>query len=120
VGANYAAPTIQEIKTAIYQYGPVESMVCVGNGFTNYRSGTFTQDESGTCQNGYVNHAVVLVGWDDSRGPNGSWILRNSWGPGWGDKGYMYIDRTVSNIGYFTSYIEYTPQQKLFIPFIRR
>jgi C1A family cysteine protease len=33
-------------------------------------------------------HAVLIVGFDDSR----SWfIVRNSWGTGWGDKGYFYI-----------------------------
>lgn len=33
-------------------------------------------------------HAVVLVGYDDEK----KWfIVRNSWGVGWGDKGYFYM-----------------------------
>lgn len=33
-------------------------------------------------------HAVMLVGYDDSK----QWfIVRNSWGTGWGDKGYFYM-----------------------------
>ena len=33
-------------------------------------------------------HAVLWVGYDDSK----QWfIVRNSWGPGWGDKGYFYL-----------------------------
>lgn len=33
-------------------------------------------------------HAVMLVGYDDSK----QWfIVRNSWGTGWGDKGYCYM-----------------------------
>jgi C1A family cysteine protease len=32
-------------------------------------------------------HAVVLVGWDESPFP---WIVRNSWGPTWGDSGHFH------------------------------
>lgn len=33
-------------------------------------------------------HAVICVGFDDSLK---CWIMRNSWGVGWGDKGYFYM-----------------------------
>jgi C1A family cysteine protease len=33
-------------------------------------------------------HVVVFVGWDDSKK---SWIVKNSWGKGWGNKGFGYI-----------------------------
>lgn len=33
-------------------------------------------------------HAVVCVGYDDSKH---LWIMRNSWGKNWGDKGYFYL-----------------------------
>ena len=33
-------------------------------------------------------HAVLCVGYDDSRS---CFIMRNSWGENWGDKGYFYI-----------------------------
>ena len=33
-------------------------------------------------------HAVVCVGYDDKKQ---IWIMRNSWGTGWGDKGYFYL-----------------------------
>ena len=33
-------------------------------------------------------HAVLAVGYDDSKQ---WWIMRNCWGPKWGDKGYFYL-----------------------------
>ena len=33
-------------------------------------------------------HAVVCCGYDDNKK---HWIMRNSWGPHWGDGGYFYI-----------------------------
>jgi C1A family cysteine protease len=33
-------------------------------------------------------HAVCIVGYDDA---HASFIMRNSWGASWGDKGYFYL-----------------------------
>ncbi|MBW3004961.1 thrombospondin type 3 repeat-containing protein [Candidatus Woesearchaeota archaeon] len=33
-------------------------------------------------------HVVMFIGWDDSKQ---SWIVKNSWGTGWGNKGFGYI-----------------------------
>jgi len=42
------------------------------------------------------------VGWDDS---HDSWIVRNSWGTGWGESGYFEIRRGDSNIGQHVVYV---------------
>lgn len=41
------------------------------------------------CNNnaGTVNHAVLLVGKDES----GNWLIQNSWGLKWGDSGFMTL-----------------------------
>ncbi|MCF7936673.1 MAG: hypothetical protein K9L28_10075, partial [Synergistales bacterium] len=47
-----------------------------------------------------TDHAVNIVGWNDNYpkenfasepAEDGAWIVRNSWGTDWGDKGYLYI-----------------------------
>lgn len=55
-------------------------------------------------------HAVAIVGWDDSYSKtnfkvqpnsNGAWIIKNSYGPDFGDAGYMYIsyeDASIADI----------------------
>ena len=39
-------------------------------------------------ENSLGGHAVVCVGYDDTKN---LWIMRNSWGEGWGDGGYFYL-----------------------------
>lgn len=106
VNPSVNVPSVAELKQAIYNYGPISVAVCVGSAFQSYRGGVFATDETYQCQGG-VNHAVVLVGWDDSQGSRGIWYLRNSWGPGWGEGGYMRIARGVSNVGYAATYVVY-------------
>jgi len=98
--------TSAAIKQAIYDHGAVVAAVCVGSAFQSYRSGVFATNEQ-VCGSNLTNHLIVLVGWDDTVSANGAWILRNSWGPGWGIGGYMLIDRTVSNIGTASNYVVY-------------
>jgi C1A family cysteine protease len=103
VGSETAVPSVDAIKQAIYTYGPISVGVYVGNAFQAYTGGIFNINESGT-----VNHAVVLVGWnDDQATDNGYWILRNSWGTSWGESGYMRIRYNISQVGYAANFIEY-------------
>jgi inhibitor of cysteine peptidase len=103
VATANSVPSVAALKQAIYDYGPIAVAVCVGSSFTGYTGGVLTTGD--VCRDGPVNHGVILVGWDDSLGPGGAWILRNSWGPGWGEGGYMNIAYGISNVGYGATYV---------------
>jgi len=104
VDGDDQVPTVDKMKQAIYEYGPVCAAVYVGNAFQSYTSGVFDKDETpggglfcGCEPPPKVNHAIFLVGWDDSKQ---TWILKNSWGTGWGESGCMRIKYGTSNVGF--------------------
>ncbi len=99
VDGSVAIPSTDAIKQAIYTYGPVSVAVYVNYAFQAYTSGVFNG-----CAAGTINHAVVLVGWNDE---DQAWIMRNSWGPNWGESGYMRIAYGCSKIGYGACYVDY-------------
>ena len=89
------------IKQAILDYGAVVTSI--------YATGQKYQYYSGSAS---VNHLVAIVGWDDNfskdrfsgaKPPaNGAWICKNSWGSGWGEKGFFYIsyyDTRCASVG---------------------
>ena len=96
VGTSYSVPTVNSIKTAIYNYGPVAAAVYVNSAFQYYTGGIFDTTYSGS-----VNHAIALVGWNDT---GGYWILKNSWDTGWGENGYMRIAYGCQSVGYGACY----------------
>jgi C1A family cysteine protease len=82
------------IKQAVVTYGGVVVSMYWQN--ASYSSTNHSYYYSGTTA---ANHAIVVVGWDDdypatkflSTPPgNGAFIVRNSWGTGWGEAGYFY------------------------------
>ena len=101
-GSVFLTPTVEEIKQAIVNYGPVTSAVHADESMQNYTDGVFND-----CAGGTANHAVVIVGWDDTQGTEGVWIVRNSWGTDWGEDGYMLIEYGCSRIGEGAAYLEY-------------
>ncbi|KAK6476970.1 pro-cathepsin H-like [Huso huso] len=76
---------------AVARFNPVSMAYEVTSDFMHYRDGVYT---STVCHNttDTVNHAVLAVGYGEESGTP-YWIVKNSWGPYWGMKGYFYIER---------------------------
>ncbi len=94
--ANYA-DTTDQIKEAIAAYGGVSVSIKWCLAWQAYKSGvyedTYTVPDKYPYYDSTLNHGVSLIGWDDNppEGGGGCWILRNNYGAGWGDNGYMRI-----------------------------
>ncbi len=67
-----------EIKTSLYADGPTYFRFNVYSDFSTFwntgTSGQVYKNTTGTLQGG---HAILLIGWSDSKG---AWLLKNSWG----------------------------------------
>jgi C1A family cysteine protease len=107
-GDNIPDPGI--LKGYIQTYGPLHTSLYAGykdawdSEFSNY-NGSYTMYYSGAQR---PNHGVLIVGWDDNlshAGGEGAWIVKNSWGTGWGSGGYFTIAYGSARIGTDTGFV---------------
>jgi cathepsin L len=144
---NQRMPTTQELKEALVEYGPLAVTLLATSEFSGYTGGVFEEWRSagntyydswnkktftvegdglmtGIDDNGKkyyaVNHVVTLIGWDDNQG---AWLIKNSWGNGWGEeggfgteKGYAWVKYNTDNIGYAAAWVKASHKSILYTP----
>lgn len=95
---------LTKLKTMIRDYG------ALAFGYqARYLKNNTLYNESGS-----ANHANTLIGWDDEKETEaekpGAFLFRNTWGTGYGDRGYAWIsyyDATISDVAAYIT--ESTP-----------
>mmetsp|Transcript_36640 Transcript_36640/g.88802 ORF Transcript_36640/g.88802 Transcript_36640/m.88802 type:complete len:359 (+) Transcript_36640:237-1313(+) len=64
--------------------------------FQFYKKGVLTDDKCG--KQGNIDHGVLAVGYGtDSETEEPFWLVKNSWGDSWGEKGYIRMSRNSKN-----------------------
>jgi C1A family cysteine protease len=116
--ARFLPNDIPTVKKAILDHGAIFTMMCIDQQAKYYNPSDFTYYYGDSAN---VNHAVDLVGWDDTKittGGIGAWICRNSYGTKWGDSGYFYVsfnDRYILDYpAYWPSRIENVPSSQVY------
>jgi C1A family cysteine protease len=95
--ASYATPSrglldTEAVKQAL-QSGPLMTTLDVYADFMQYGSGVY-KHVTGDVLGG---HAISIIGYDDNQR---AYIIRNSWGEGWGTNGFGYVSYDdVSGVG---------------------
>jgi cathepsin L len=98
VSDQSVVPTVEEMKTALCEHGALVVTVRATPAFQAYAGGVFNQNEPG-----HVNLTVTLTGWDDAKQ---AWRIKNAWGSGWGEQGYMWIHYTSNQIGTAAAWVD--------------
>lgn len=75
--------------------GPVAvSMDSSQNSFHHYKSGIYHDHY---CSSSFMDHAVLIVGYGTDEHQQDYYIVKNSWGPTWGENGYFRLARDHHN-----------------------
>ncbi|HYP08301.1 MAG TPA: C1 family peptidase [Bryobacteraceae bacterium] len=93
--------TMDDRRNAIFTNGPVIAGIRVFEDFYFYKQGVYRH--AGGIFKGL--HAVAVVGYDDDRD---CWIVKNSWGTGWGNGGFCDIG--YGEVGIDSLFPFYDPQ----------
>lgn len=90
-GSLFVRPNNEDIlKQVVGSFGPVSIAIFAGrNGFRHYKKGVYSDT---ICRYYRPNHAVLIAGYGVDNGTP-YWLVKNSWGEGYGEGGYIKMVR---------------------------
>ncbi len=92
--------SVEEIKEAVIRYGAVTTMTTTDSCLLLYEKGVFNEKHYGE-----GSHILVIVGWDDAKGADGAWLVKNSYGKEWGEDGFGWFEYGANSIGLFSAIV---------------
>jgi cathepsin L len=89
-----ANPTEANLLAVVYDYGPVATAIDAShNSFQLYTGGIYDEP---ACSSSDLDHGVLTIGYGSENGVD-YWIVKNSWGASWGEKGFIRMSRNKNN-----------------------
>uniref|UniRef100_A0A2A4JAL6 Uncharacterized protein n=1 Tax=Heliothis virescens TaxID=7102 RepID=A0A2A4JAL6_HELVI len=85
---TYSLESQEKVKQLLYHNGPIVIGI-KGYGVMFYTGGIISDKH---CDVGELDHGVLLVGYGSENGSD-YWIVKNSWGTRYGEKGYFRMQR---------------------------
>ena len=107
------------IKNALTNTGAVQAVIFYNTSYYNaatfgfYNDGSLIGLDPDQDSASSTNHIITIVGWNDTYSGSdfgtaapgdGAFIVKNSWGTGWGDSGYFYVSYYDLTIGTYCAY----------------